>query len=229
MQAKRFAGFPAETFALLEGMAAHNDKAWFEANRDLYEAGYIEPGRAFVETVGPKLEKISPGVQYVPKVNGSLSRINRDIRFAKDKRPYKTHLDLWFWHGERRGWETPGFYFRLTADQVWIGVGMHQMPKDMLARYRDAVVDPRAGKALAAAVSEVEAAGYAIGAATRKQVPRGYPADHPLVRYLMLDGLNAGIELLAAAAKRDDFADICVGHFKACWPVGKWTLDEVVA
>src|SRR3954447_12759897 len=87
-----FNGFPKETFAFLEGIAAHNEKAWFEDHRDLYEAGYVAPARAFVETLGPKLKKVSPTVQFEPKVNGSLSRINRDIRFSKDKRPYKDHL-----------------------------------------------------------------------------------------------------------------------------------------
>ena len=54
-------------------------------------------------------------------VNGSISRINRDIRFSKDKRPYKEHLDLWFWHGDRRSWDLPGFWFSLTPQRVMLG------------------------------------------------------------------------------------------------------------
>lgn len=220
-------GFPAETFEFLNGVAAHNDKAWFEAHRDLYEAGYVAPARAFVEVLGPRLRKLSPGVQFAPKVNGSLSRINRDIRFSKDKSPYKTHLDLWFWHGDKRGWDCPGFYFRLTSDRVFIGVGMHMMPKDMLARFRDAVVDDKTGKSLEAAVGKVVAAGYTINEPTRKRVPQGYPADHPRAEFLKRDGLNAGTELPAEAAREPDFADICVAHFKGCWPVGQWLLETV--
>src|SRR4051812_26183724 len=94
-----FAGFPKQTFAFLAGIHAHNEKAWFDEHRDLYEAGYVVPARAFVEALGAKLKTISPGVQYEAKVNRSMHRINRDIRFSKDKRPYKEHLNLWFWHG----------------------------------------------------------------------------------------------------------------------------------
>src|SRR5664279_4905169 len=84
-----FAGFPAATFEFLNGIAANNEKTWFDAHRGLYDAGYVEPAKAFVTAIGPKLREISPNVQFEPKVNGSLGRVNRDIRFSKDKRPYK--------------------------------------------------------------------------------------------------------------------------------------------
>ena len=81
--------------------------------------------------MGPKLRTISPAVRFEPKVNGSMSRVNRDIRFSKDKRPYKDHLDIWFWHGDRKGWNCPGFWFRLTPKEVHLGVGMHYFEKEL--------------------------------------------------------------------------------------------------
>ena len=87
-----------------------------------------------------------------PKINGSLFRINRDVRFAKDKRPYKNHVDLWFWHGDRRGWNSPGFFFRLAPDRLILGAGMHRFEKTQLDAFRSAIVDPRAGKALVKAI-----------------------------------------------------------------------------
>jgi uncharacterized protein (TIGR02453 family) len=223
-----FGGFPRETMAFLNGIAAHNDKDWFEANRSLYEAGYVSPARAFVEAVGPELQAVSPGVQYAARVNGSLSRVNRDVRFSNDKRPYKDHLDLWFWHGEKRGWDCPGFYLRITPARIWIGVGMHVMPKDMLTRYRDAVVDDKAGAALEKSVARVTKAGpYALGEPSRKQVPRGYPADHKRAQFLLREGLGAGTELPGEAALSPDFASSCLTHWRNTWPVGKWMLDEL--
>ena len=117
--------FPDETRAFLAGIAANNEKTWFDANRPLYDAGYVVAGRAFVSAIGPRLTEISPEVKFEPKINGSLSRINRDIRFSKDKRPYKTHLDAWFWHGEKRSWALPGFWFRLTATELMLGSGLY--------------------------------------------------------------------------------------------------------
>ncbi|HEV7718162.1 MAG TPA: DUF2461 domain-containing protein [Arsenicitalea sp.] len=220
--------FPPQTFEFLAGIAANNEKPWFEANRALYEAGYVAPGRAMVEALGPRLREISPNVQFDAKPHGSLSRINRDVRFSKNKAPYKTHLDLWFWHGERRGWSMPGFWFRLTPETVYMGTGMHGFEKETLEAFRQSVVHPRSAKALLAAVAEIKSAGpYDIGEKTRKLLPRGFAADGLAAEYLLYEGLHAGIELPAEAARQGDFVEQCVTHFRATWPVSKWLLQEV--
>jgi uncharacterized protein (TIGR02453 family) len=106
-----FEGFPPEGLAFLAGLAEHNEKAWFDAHRAEYERGLLEPARDFVDAIGPELEAVHPGIHADPRVNGSIMRINRDTRFSKDKRPYKTHLDLWFWEGEGPSRMRPGFGF----------------------------------------------------------------------------------------------------------------------
>ncbi len=220
--------FPPETLAFLKGITAHNDKAWFEANRPLYEAGYVEAGKAFVAELGPRLKAISPNVQFDPRVNGSISRINRDIRFSKDKRPYKDHLDLWFWHGDKRGWDLPGFWFRITPGYIMLGTGMHMFTKDQLEQFRQSVIHPRSGKALLAAVAEVKARGdYEIGEKTRKLMPRGYEADPDRVEYLLYEGLTAGITLSPDVAAAPDFSERCLEHFANTWPIARWLIAEV--
>lgn len=219
--------FPPETFTFLEGIAAHNDKTWFEANRALYDKGYVEAGKAFVTEMGPRLRAISDAVQFDPRVNGSIGRVNRDIRFAKDKRPYKEHLGLWFWHGDRKGWEKPGFWFSLTAQHMHLGAGMYGFEKAMLDEFRQSIVHPRSGKALLAAVAAVKAAGpYEIGGKTRKVLPKGFTTDPDRIEYLLYEGLYISIELPAAAAREPDFIDRCVEHYANCWPIAKWLLDE---
>ena len=223
-----FAGFPAATFEFLTGIAAHNDKLWFEANRELYEAGYVEPAKAFVAALGPQLKKVSPMVQFEPKINGSMQRINRDIRFSKDKRPYKTNLNVWFWHGDRKGWDCPGFWFSLTPDKLRMGVGMHGLQGEVLDSYRQSVIHPRSAEALLKAVGQVKSAGpYEIGEKTRKLMPKGFPVDGPAAEYLLYESLHGMIELPADAARAADFADVCAAHYKAMWPIGEWLLDEV--
>lgn len=219
--------FPAETFAFLEGIAAHNDRAWFEANRPLYEAGYVAAGKAFVAELGPRLRAVSPDVQFDPRINGSLSRINRDIRFSKDKRPYKEHLGLWFWHGDRKGWEKPGFWFSLTARALHLDAGMYGFDKPMLDEFRQSVIHPRSGKALLAAVQSVQASGpYEIGGKTRKRPPKGFSTDPDRQDYLLYEGLYTSIELPPDAARQPDFLDRCLAHYANCWPLAKWLLDE---
>ena len=223
-----FSGFPKDTLTFLTGLAAHNEKPWFEANRELYEAGYVAPARAFVDALGPRLTKISPTVRYEAKVNGSMGRINRDIRFSKDKRPYKDHLDIWFWHGDRKGWDHPGFWFRLTAKQVQLGVGMHGLEKEPLEAFRNSVVHPRSGKTLLAAVAAVEKKGYEVGGKSRKIPPRGFATDPDRADYLLYEGLHVGTNLPATSVLKPDFLEVCVREYAAMWPIGKWLLEEVV-
>jgi uncharacterized protein (TIGR02453 family) len=223
-----FSTFPAETLQFLSGIARNNSKDWFEANRDLYEEGYVAPAREFVEAFGPRLRKISPTVKYEAKINGSIARINRDVRFSKDKRPYKDHLDLWFWHGEKRGWDRPGFFLRITPDRLFLGTGMHQFDGKMLNDFRAAVLAGDSGKALVAAIDEVKAAGpYDIGGVSRKTVPRGFDATHERAGFLLHEGLHAGVDLPCGAATKPGFSDVAYGHFAATWPISKWLLDEV--
>ena len=151
-----FDTFPEATRSFLAGIAAHNEKAWFDDNRALYEAGYVEAGKAFVTALAPRLRALSPDVQAEPRINGSIMRVNRDVRFSNDKRPYKTHFDFWFWHGEEKGWNCPGFYLRITPETVLVGTGMHRFDKDLLDSFRHAIILPRSGKALLETLRQVE-------------------------------------------------------------------------
>lgn len=219
--------FPAETFAFLDGIAAHNEKTWFDANRTLYDKGYVEAGKAFVTEMGPRLGAISPTVQFDPKVNGSIGRVNRDIRFSKDKRPYKTHLGLWFWHGDKKGWEKPGFWFSLEGQSIRLGAGMYGFQKEMLDEFRQSIIHPRSGKALLAAVDAVKSKGpYEIGGKTRKLLPKGFTTDPDRIDYLLYEGLYTSIELPIATAREPGFIDACLTHYANCWPIAKWLIDE---
>jgi hypothetical protein len=120
-----FSGFPKQTVRFLADLSSNNDKRWFDAHREDYERYFVDPARDFVDALGPCLKKLDREIQAVAKVNGSIMRINRDIRFSKDKTPYKDHLDLWFWSGDKRGWGGSGFFFRLTSAQLILGAGTH--------------------------------------------------------------------------------------------------------
>jgi uncharacterized protein (TIGR02453 family) len=225
---ERFAGFPGGTLTFLRGLEKNNSKEWFDAHRADYQAFYVEAGTAFVDALGPGLKKISKTVSYESRVNGSLFRINRDVRFSKDKTPYKAHLDLWFWEGEERGWATPGFFFRLAPKQLILGAGMHQLPKEQLAAYRTAVVDDKAGKALAKVADELKAAGYQLGGAARKTVPRGFDPAHPRASFLLHEGLHATFEgPVPASFGTPAFVDECLTHYRATAPISRWLSQHV--
>lgn len=224
-----FAGFPETTFRFLAGLAEHNDKAWFDAHRADYEAGYVAPAKAFVSALGPRLQAVAPGVGYEPRVNGSIFRINRDVRFSKDKTPYKPHLDLWFWEGERRGWDTPGFFFRMFAGRLILGAGMHRFGKPQLEAWRRAVLDDRAAAALEGELSRIEISGaYALGAPERRRVPRGFDPGHPRAHLLLHEGLHASWEgPVPHEVRTVAFVDWCAGHCAALAPLCTWLRAHV--
>lgn len=162
-----------------------------------------------------------------PRVNGSIFRINRDIRFSKDKRPYKTHLDLWFPASRTGDKGAPGYLFRLAPEGVTIGVGMHMFDASLLDRYRKAVDDPTSGAALSAAVAKVRKAGYEVAGEGYKRVPRGFDPEHPRAELLRHNSLTAGTELPLAEARSPKFPDVVVGHYRKMAPVQRWLVDLV--
>jgi len=103
-----FSGFGDATFRFMRDLGRNNDKAWFQAHRTAYEEDLLQPAMAFIEAIGPLLARFSPGVRAEPKIGGSMMRINRDIRFSPDKRPYKDHLDMTFKLGSVKTSESIG-------------------------------------------------------------------------------------------------------------------------
>ncbi len=225
----KFEGFPPQTLAFLRGLGKHNDKAWFDAHRADYEAYYIEPAKAFVAALGDKLAALAPAITAEPKVNGSIFRINRDIRFSKDKTPYKDHLDLWFWDGSERKAAVSGFFFRLRHDSVLLGAGNHTFDKDQLATFRAAVLDDETGKPLATLGRKLAKAGMPLSGEAYKKVPRGVDPEHPRADLLKFGALHAGVTLQPRPAELDSakFVTTCAGHFKKLLPLHRWLVDAL--
>jgi uncharacterized protein (TIGR02453 family) len=222
--APTFRGFPARAFNFLRGLAEINNKPWFDAHRKDYDEALIGPARALVGALGPRLQEISPEVGYDPRINGSILRLNRDVRFSTDKTPYKTHLDLWIWVGGEKGWSRPGFFYRMMPDRLILGAGMHHLEKDPLDRYRAAVADEASGGSLTSMLERIQAAGpYSVGGEGLKRVPRGYPPDHPRAGLLKHVGLFVWTEgPIPGEAYGLAFVDYCLSHFAALEPVNEW-------
>ena len=217
-----FTGFPPETFSFLKDLAKNNSKVWFDEHSDDYEQFHLGPAKAFVEAIAPGLKKISKSINAESKVNGSIFRINRDVRFSKDKRPYKTTLDLWFWEGEKRGWEAPGFYLRLKPDGFMAGAGLHGFSPDQLKTYRAAVIDDKSGAALVKMVRGLDES-LKLCEATRKKVPRGFDAEHPRAAFLLRDALYCTYEAsLPKAIHKPEFVDLCLDIFRKAYPLSQW-------
>ena len=221
-----FDGFHDPTFEFLRGIAANNDKAWFDAHKKDYKAHFVGAGQALAVALGKRLRPLHPGVQVEPRVNGSLFRINRDIRFSKDKTPYKTNLDMFFWLGRGRSRECAGFFFRLSPDAAWIGAGIHGFSKPVLEAYRAAV----AGEAGAELQGILEGLGdYTLGGQHYKRVPKGLDPDHPRAALLKHNALFADVEMnpLPDTVRTPEFVNVVTEHCVALLPLLVWVADVV--
>ena len=116
----KFKGFPGEYFTFFDKLKKNNSKKWFEEHREEYDEFVMHPAREYIVVMGEKLRKIAPEVNAIPKINKSLFKINRDVRFSKDKSPYKTYMGIWLWEGAGKRMESSGFYLHVEDKKVLI-------------------------------------------------------------------------------------------------------------
>ena len=115
---------------------------WFQANKERYEEQVKDPALKFISDFGPRLRKISDNYTADPRpVGGSLFRIYRDVRFSKDKSPYKTAVGIQFRHKQCKDVHTPGFYLHLEPDSCFVGLGIWHPDSKSLARIRAFIAD----------------------------------------------------------------------------------------
>ena len=224
-----FPGFSKDTPKFLRGLSKNNNKKWFDAHRDDYEAHYLEPAKVLVSALGERVARIAPNVSAEPRVNGSIFRVNRDIRFTTDKTPYKDHIDIWLWEGPDRKTATSGFYLRIRANGIEIGAGAHHFDKPLLDAYRKRLRNPRTAAALERAVAKVERAGFPVQGEHYKRLPRGVEAGSPAQERLLRHNALwcGGSEKLPTEFYSHAFVGYCVGTWKKLLPVQRWLADEL--
>jgi uncharacterized protein (TIGR02453 family) len=172
----RFAGWPKPALQFFHGLKRDNSKAYFEAHRQVYEEQVRQPMEALLAEVERDLGR---------DVDLKIFRLNRDLRFTPDKRPYKEHLGAYL---STAG--AGGLYLQVSDDGLYLAVGSHEMAPDQLIRYRDAVAG-KEGEKLARTVAALVKQGYEVTEPSFKRVPAGYEADHPRGDLLRCKGLMA--------------------------------------
>ena len=176
--------FTTETFDFLHKLSKSNKRAWFEKNKSLYETVVRSPALQFITDMADGLAMISPHFRAQPrKVGGSLMRIYRDVRFGKDKRPYKTNIGIHFRHERARDVHAPGFYVHIEPGECFIGVGIWRPDPPALGKVRDAIVehDKNWQKTVG---DQLFRKHFELSGDTLVNPPRGYSREHPLIHDL---------------------------------------------
>jgi uncharacterized protein (TIGR02453 family) len=172
-------GIGPEAFEFYRGLVADNTKAYWTAHKETYERAVCGPMHALLEELAP---------QYGGEV--ALFRPYRDVRFSKDKSPYKTAQG-----GFVAIAPGVGYHLSVGADGISIGGGFHAHDRAQTARYRAAVDDPGSGGELATMVAKLDRHGFEIGGQQVPTRPRGVPADHPRLDLIRREYLTAGRNL----------------------------------
>ena len=225
-----FSGFSAPALAFLSGLAADNSRSFFEANQDAYKHGLQEPMRELIADIGIGARAtISDGLQAEPKVGKSLFRINRDLRFSKDKTPFNPWIDAVFWEGPdpRR---SPSLILRITGDSVITGAGIMGMSDERLQAFRRAVADSETGASLDLLLTELRTAnaGLQISEPRWARVPAGYKSDHPRSTLLRCDTLHASLqEPTPATIESSGFVEWLLSRYQRFAPLHQWLVKAV--
>ena len=199
--------FTPALFGFLRDLEANNDRDWFAAHRARYLAEVRDPMLDFIAGFAPHLERISARFVADPRANGgSLFRIHRDIRFSKDKRPYKTNAGAQFRHEAGRDAHAPGFYLHLEPGGVFAAGGVWHPDAPALARIRDAIADDASGWRQVTSAKALAPRGELAGESL-KRPPRGYDPDHPMIEDIKRKDFFALARFSEAEACAPDFMD----------------------
>jgi uncharacterized protein (TIGR02453 family) len=203
------ASFDPELFAFLRELEANNDRDWFNANKQRYEAHVLEPALAFIEDFGYRLNEISPHFRAdTRKTGGSLFRIYRDTRFSKDKTPYKTNTGMHFRHERAKDAHAPGFYLHLEPGRVFGGGGIWHPDTKTANRIRQAIVDdPDAWRDATRTSPFTDRLDIGGDGNMLKRVPSGLPADHEFVDDFRRRDYFGWAETTEKVATADGFLD----------------------
>ncbi|MBI1238834.1 MAG: TIGR02453 family protein [Alphaproteobacteria bacterium] len=229
-ETKSFTGFPKEFFAFFRELAANNEKAWFEANKPRYKEVVVAPCLSFIEAMGPRLAKISKHIVADARPNGgSMFRIYRDTRFAKDKRPYKENAGIHFRHALGRDAHAPGFYLHLEPGEVFFGGGLWMPePKD-LAAIRGAIAKKHKDWAKLTGAKAFTDRFGGVGGEALVRPPKGFDPDHPAIEDIKRKSFFAMREGKEALATSPKFLDEVTTTFADAKPFMKFLCDAVGA
>jgi uncharacterized protein (TIGR02453 family) len=202
----RFTGFGEGAVEFYDGLIADNSKAYWTDQRPVYEGDVRAPMEALLADVE---------AEFGP---GKVFRPYRDVRFSRDKTPYKTHC----------GATAGSFYVQVGADGLAVAGGYYRMASDQVARFRVAVDDERRGSDLEKRLAAVRTDGIVVAGEMLKTRPRGFDPDHPRMDLLRHKSIYGWREWPPDDALHDGGArDRVIATWRALTPLTEWLTDHV--
>ena len=209
--------FSNEALKFLRGLKRNNDREWFAARKDIYEREVKAPMLALVAEINDAMIDFAPENVRAPQK--AIMRIYRDIRFSKDKRPYKIHQGAWW---ARQGLEKTsggGFYFDVSGTEVTIAAGTFMPEREQLLAIRRHLVDHHAELRRLLAAKKLKAAMQPIDGQRLTRAPKGFAVDDPAMDLLLCKQWGVIARLPSEYALRPTLVKDVVAHYKLAAPI----------
>src|SRR6266571_2820883 len=215
--------FTPEFLKFLRSLARNNKRVWFQKNKQGYERYVLAPSLRFIKDAGAELRTVSPYLVADPRpFGGSLFRIYRDIRFSKDKSPYKTNVAMQFWHNKGgKKIHAAGLYLHLSPGQSFAGAGIWHPDPATLNKVRKAIVGrPKSWR-------KVRENGLNIEGDSLKRPPAGFDPTHEFVKDLMLKDFTAGVRFRNSQVTGPGFLEEFVEAGKKLDPLNRFLSEAL--
>ncbi|MFK7964060.1 MAG: DUF2461 domain-containing protein [Burkholderiaceae bacterium] len=218
--------FTNDTFKFLTELASNNNREWFDRNRQRYEDDVRERAFDYIRSMEKPISDVSPNfIVAATKTRGSLMRVFRDTRFARDKTPYKTNIGIQFRHIAGKDVHAPGFYLHIEPGEIFLAAGIWAPDNPTLTKVRTLIdEDPVGWQKIKRNLINVKT-GFEFHGESLKTAPKGFPNDHPLVEDLRRKDYIAFKQLSKKDVLGKSATATTAALFKKTAPLVKYICD----
>lgn len=221
-----FEGFPKRGITFLKQLKRNNRRDWFEKHKPDYESFVKLPMQSLIAALQPHFQSFAPEFEVNPK--RSLFRIYRDVRFSKDKQPYKTHVAAHFvLRGKPKGVEGSGYYLHVEPGEVFVGGGIYMPDGEQLKKIRKRIAEHSADFLSTVRNSRMERLYGVLEGEKLQRIPKGYPADHPMGEWLKYKQFFVGTSWPEKKCFKAEFVTDVARAFEAATPLIRF-LNEAL-
>ncbi len=219
-----FSGFPKDGLDFLKRLKKNNNRPWFQKHKQEYDELVKFPMQCLIASLAIELGSDAKEIEFNPAK--SIFRIYRDVRFSKNKAPYKTSVAASFQiRGHKDRHESPGLYLHVQPGQVFLGGGLYMPMGDQLKAIRKSIVtDPDKYLKVVRNRGFKKTFGGIQGEVLRK-APLGFPKDHPMIEHLRHKQFFVGVELNESVCLKESFLGKVADTFRTAVPLVRWLAE----
>lgn len=216
----KFHGYGKSAFEFLTDIETNNNREWFEANKPIYRSEVEAPTKALLAAL-----KTALIVMTDREMDGKIFRFYRDVRFSKDKSPYKNNMRMLVYpegRTQQNSGDIPIFYVSVEAKKIRLGVGTMVFDKATLDKFRRAMVDSEQSEEFLKIVNALFTLGFTVNDPPLKRVPSGFDKDHENAEWLKRKGMAVWFDADVEKLQRKDSIGNILDIFAPCQDLYDW-------